>query len=174
MTATSPPVNATNADLLWWLFDRLNAHDVASMRAVWTSETVEYFPDATCHGADEIAAYFAEKMQSIENFHLEVITLIASGDDVLVHWHMTGRHTGRLLGIAPTGRSIELDGIDHFVLRNGQVMSNTVVFDQMTFARQLGLLPADGSAADRSLKGAFNAKTAVAARIAGRRSRAGS
>ena len=40
--------------------------------------------------------------------------------------------------------------------------SNTVVFDQMTFARQVGLLPPDGSGADKALKAAFNAKTRVA------------
>jgi hypothetical protein len=36
---------------------------------------------------------------------------------------------------AGTGKEIELDGTDHFVLCDGKVVTNTVVFDQMTFAR---------------------------------------
>ena len=59
-----------------------------------------------------------------------------------------------MLGIAGTGRSIALDGIDHFVCGEATVITNTVVFDQMAFARQVGLLPADRSATDRALKGA--------------------
>ena len=41
------PDNVTTAELLRWVFDRLNDHDVASLRRFWTPETVEYFPDAT-------------------------------------------------------------------------------------------------------------------------------
>lgn len=36
-------------------FDRINAHDIDSIRPFWTDATVEYFPDATCRGAEEIA-----------------------------------------------------------------------------------------------------------------------
>lgn len=96
-----------------------------------------------------------------------MLAIAESGDDALVHWRMTGRHVGLLLGIAGTGKNIELDGIDHFVLRDGKVASNTVVFDQMKFARQVGLLPPDGSVTDKALKTAFNAKTRVA--VAARR-----
>ncbi len=144
------------------MFDRLNEHDITSLRQLWTGSTVEYFPDATCRGGDEVAAYFADKFTAIEDFHLEVLAVAESGDDAFVHWRMTGRHIGLLLGITGTGKEIELDGIDHFVLRDGKVGTNTVVFDQMTFARQVGLLPPDGSVADKALKGAFNAKTRVA------------
>jgi predicted ester cyclase len=169
MTAISPPANATNTDLLRWAFERINAHDIESMRQFWTDATIEYFPDATCRGADEIAAYFNDKIAAIEGFNLEVISIAEAGDDALVHWLMTGRHTGRVLGIAATGKTIELDGIDHFVFRDGMVVTNTVVFDQMKFARQVGLLPPDRSVADRGLKSAFNAKTKAAARIKRRR-----
>lgn len=162
MPAVAPPSDVTNTDLLRWVFDRINDHDVASMRQLWTASTVEFFPDATCRGDDEVAAYFADKFAAILDFRLEVLTIAECGDDALVHWRMTGRHTGRLLGIAGTGKEIELDGIDHFVLRDGKVVTNTVVFDQMKFARQVGLLPPDDSVADKALKTVFNAKTGVA------------
>jgi hypothetical protein len=83
---------------------------------------------------------------------------------------MNGRHVGTLVGVSGTGRRLEIQGMDHFVVRDGKVVSNTVVFDQMDFARQIGLLPPDATVADKALKAAFNAKTrAVSA--ARRRSR---
>lgn len=150
---------APTTETFEWVFDRLNARDLDALRPLWTPATVQYFPDATCRGGDEIAAYFEAKFASIEDFHLETIAIVVDGEDALVHWHMTGRHVGVLLGIEGTGRLIAVDGIDHFVVRDSAIVTNTVVFDQMSFARQIGLLPADRSAPDRALKAAFNART---------------
>jgi len=159
----------TNAELVRWTVERIAEHDLASARKSWTDATVERFPDRTCNGPDEIAAYFTDKYAAIDGFHLEILTVAESGDDVFVHWRMTGRHIGPLLGVAGTGRELAVDGMDHFVVRDGVVVSNFVVFDQMQFARQVGLLPADGSMADRALKAAFNAKTKAADAITKRR-----
>ena len=159
MATQAFPVDGTSSELLRWVFERINDHDVASLRPFWTDDTVEYFPDATCRGTDEVAAYFSDRFAAIEGFHLEVVAIAESGDDVLVHWRMTGRHTGALLGVAGTGKAIAIDGMDHFVLRDGKALTNTIVFDQMAFARQVGLMPPDGSAVDKALKAAYNAKT---------------
>ena len=82
-----------------------------------------------------------------------------------MHWHLTGTHTGPVLGIEPTGKPIAIDGIDHFVVRDGNVVSNFVVFDQMQYARQLGMMPPDASPPDRAFKGLFNARTRLARRL---------
>ena len=163
MSTTAPPTTSSTTELLRWVFDRINDHDAQSLRSFWSPATIEYFPDETCHGGDEVAAYFEAKFAAVEGFHLDPVAIVAEGDDALVHWRMTGRHVGPLLGVEGTGRQIALDGIDHFVIRDGVVVTNTVVFDQLSFARQVGLLPADRSAPDRALKGAFNARTKVLA-----------
>ncbi len=163
MAATALPENATNAELIRWAFDVINSHDITPLRAHWTPETVERFPDRTCRGEDELAAYFEGLFAAVPDVHMEVLHLAADGDDVFVRWRLTGSHTGTAwAGIETTGKRIELDGIDHFTVRDGKVVSNFVVFDQMEVGRQFGLLPPDGSPADRALKAAFNAKTKVA------------
>ena len=167
----APPEGATTVDLLRWVFDRLNEHDTASLRRFWTPQTVEYFPDATCRGPDEVARYFEDKFAAIEGFHLEVVAIAVDGTDAMVHWRMTGRHVGPVLGVAGTGRPIRMDGIDHFVLGEATVISNTVVFDQMAFARQVGLLPADRTAVDRALKSVFNARTRLVGAVRRRMNR---
>jgi len=97
---------------------------------------------------------------------MRVDSLVEQGEDVFVHWHLTGTHSGGpFQGIAATGRPVAIDGIDHFVLRDGTIVSNFVVFDQMQFTCQIGLLPPDGSAADRAMKTAFNGKTELVKQI---------
>ena len=168
--ATAPPTQASNGELIRWAFDRINDHDIAPLRELWTPETVERFPDRTCRGAEQIAAYFEDLFAAVPDVRMEVLQVVEQGDDVFVRWHLTGTHTGTAWsGIEPTGRRIELDGIDHFVVRDGRVVSNFVVFDQMDVGRAMGLLPPDGSAGDKALKGAFNAKTKVAEAIRRRR-----
>jgi predicted ester cyclase len=166
MAATAPPANASNAELIRWAFEVINSHDITPLRAHWTPETVERFPDRTCRGGEEIGAYFEGLFAALPDVHMEVVHVAAEGDAVFVRWHLTGTHTGTAwAGIEPTGKRIELDGIDHFTVRDRTVVSNFVVFDQMEVGRQFGLLPPDGSAPDRALKAAFNAKNRVAEAI---------
>jgi predicted ester cyclase len=97
---------------------------------------------------------------------MEVVKIVEHGDDVLAHWQLTGTHSGGpFQGIAPTGKRIVLDGMDHFVIRDGVVATNFVVFDQMQFARAIGMLPPDGSRADRAMKAAFNARSRLVSRL---------
>lgn len=165
MALASPPTGVSNGDLIRWTFEILNRREVVPVRQLWTDATVERFPDRTCRGPDEIAAYFTELFAALPDWHMEILALVEHGDDVFVQWRLTGTHSGPVLGIAPTGKAVTVDGMDHFVVRDGKVVSNFVVFDQMQYARQIGLLPPDGSAADRALKGAFNARTRVADRL---------
>ena len=166
MATVAPPNAVSNADLLRWAFEVLNTHDVIPLREFWTDATVERFPQRTCQGFDAISAYFEEASAAFPDFHFKVLCIVEQGDDVFVHWHLAGTHTGAALdGIQATGRAIALDGIDHFVVRDAKLVSNFVVFDQMQFARQTGLLPPDGTRADRAVKAAFNAKTRLARRL---------
>ena len=164
-TPASPPANASYAELIRWAFELLNHHDVSPLRQFWSSDTVERFPDRTCRGPDEIARYFEDAFAAIADFHMEVIAVAEQGDDVFVHWRLTGTHSGPMLGIEPTGKPLAIDGMDHFVIRDDRVVSNFVVFDQMQYARQIGMLPADGSPADKALKRAFNARTRLIAKL---------
>ena len=165
MTTVSPPEQATNAELIRWAFEMLNHHDVTPLRQFWTTDTVERFPDKTCRGAEEIAGYFEDTFRAIPDFHMEIMAIAEQGEDVFVHWHLTGTHQGPIQGIEATGKKVAVDGIDHFVLRDGKVISNFVVFDQMQYAIQLGMLPPPNSSGDRVFKSAFNLRTRLASRM---------
>jgi len=73
------------------------------------------------------------------------------------------------MDLEPTGSHIELRGVDLIELEDGKITSNTAYFDSSSYARQIGLLPADGSGADRAMKTAFNAATKVRRALAERR-----
>ena len=153
----------TNTELAQQVFSAINAHDLDALRELWAPDVSERFPDKTCRGPEELSAHFQMLFAAMPDFRMEVVRTIEEGDTVYARWHLTGTHTGgEFSGIDATGKAIALDGMDEFTFREGRMLSNFVVFDQMEVGRQLGLLPPDGSAPDRALKAAFNAKTKVA------------
>ena len=165
MAIASPPTGVSNGELVRWAFDALNRRDLGALRQTWTADTVDRFPDRTCRGPDEIAAYFEEAFAAMPDWRMEVVAIAEQGDDVFAHWHLEGTHQGPFAGIEPTGRRLAIDGIDHFVIRDGRVVTNFVVFDQMQYARQVGMMPPDASAADRAMKAVFNARTKLGRRL---------
>jgi hypothetical protein len=66
---------------------------------------------------------------------------------------------GAFLGFRPTGRRVVLRGVDVMEIANGLIQHNTIYYDGASFARQIGMLPAQGSRVDRSVIGAFNLST---------------
>ena len=156
----------TNGERIRWALGVLNTHDPTPLRDFWTDSTVLRVPTGTRHGAEDIAAYFESVFAALPDFQVEVVALVEQGDDVFVQWHVSGHHTGAPFeGIEPTGRRVELDGFDHFTFSGEEPVSNFVVYDQMQFARAIGMMPPDGSAADRGMKAAFNAKTRLASKL---------
>jgi hypothetical protein len=67
-------------------------------------------------------------------------------------------------GIRPTGRRVEIRGADIMEISGGLIQHNTIYYDGAAFARQIGMLPSQGSRADRALISAFNAKTTLSGR----------
>jgi predicted ester cyclase len=101
----------------------------------------------------------------VPDWEIEIVGLAEQGDDVFVQWHMTGTHAGPLLGVAPTGKALAIDGIDHFVVRDGKIASNFVIVDQLQYARQIGMMPPDGSGVDGAMKSVFNPRTKLAEKL---------
>jgi steroid delta-isomerase-like uncharacterized protein len=170
VAVASPPTGVSNGELVRWAFSIMNERDVEPLRQLWSDDVVERFPTGTIHGPDAMAEYFRALFAALPDFHMRVVTIAETGEDVFVHWHLTGTQTGAPFeGIDPTGRRVAIDGMDHFVIRDGKVMTNFAVYDQMQFARQIGLLPPQDSRADRATKAAFNAKTRLLSRLRRRR-----
>jgi len=79
--------------------------------------------------------------------------MASSGDLVMWAWHMQGTHRGVIdpPGFVPTGRSIGIDGVDQWTMRDGRIARYRAFYDTNELARQLGIVPAPGSRAERGM-----------------------
>ena len=75
---------------------------------------------------------------------------------VYVPWRMTGTNTGPIdpPGLAPTGRRVDIEGIDVWQFRGGLIWRYRAAYDFTEITRQLGLMPPRGGRAERLMVGA--------------------
>ncbi|MDP6549503.1 MAG: ester cyclase [Dehalococcoidia bacterium] len=75
------------------------------------------------------------------DLHVEIEDLIAEGDRVVGRLKTTGTHQGDLMGIAPTGKQIDLMEIHIVRYAGGKVVEHWGMEDHMSMMQQLGVIP---------------------------------
>ena len=131
-------------------FEAIDAHDVESAMAMWAAGGRE-------HVRGQVDALAPEGVR-------EFIGELVGRDARPEHAGRLDDRRGRALrravahdgarspgpasfgGVAPTGNPIELEGFDLLTVRDGLIQGNDAFTDSMTFARQIGMMPPQGSA----------------------------
>jgi steroid delta-isomerase-like uncharacterized protein len=151
-------------------FDAMSRRDAAAMAEYWREDGVEdVVPIGLLRGVDEIRAFLDATFAAVPDARTTVGRIVAGERTCAVEWRLEGTFDGAaFMDIEPTGKHVEVRGFDLFELEDGQIVSNTAYYDGAAFARQIGMLPADGSGADRAMKSAFNAVTKLRRAVAER------
>ena len=149
------------ADVARSYFEAMGASDLEAAAKHWAPDIVERIaPVGELRGPDEVRAFFQELFTAFPDQRMEVLDLVAAGNQVAVRWRSTGTFCGApFQGIDPTGARIELEGIDLLTIEDGLIQRNDAYYDGTQFARQIGMLPPRDSTAERGMTAAFNART---------------
>ena len=152
-------------------FEAMDNRDADGMAAHWSDEGVEdIVPVGLLRGREELRDYFKSMFAAMPDARTTVTRLVAGEQSCAVEWRLEGTlNAAPFMGIEPTGKHVEIRGFDLFELEDGDLVSNTAYFDGMGFARQIGMLPPDGSGTDRAMRNAFNAVTKLRRALAERR-----
>ncbi|HEY6399422.1 MAG TPA: ester cyclase [Solirubrobacteraceae bacterium] len=109
-------VRERNLDVL----DEIAAGEFAEIAKRWVSPFRSAFPD----------------------FEMEIVDLIAEGEQVVALFKCSGTHLGQWLGVPATGRRFEsVDEIYIFRVQDGRLVSALGVEDNLSRLRQLGITP---------------------------------
>jgi steroid delta-isomerase-like uncharacterized protein len=150
------------------LFARFNDRELffADPEATWTDRPHYrvFAQDLEMNTREDVVAWFRSFFDAMPDLRMEVEDVVVAGEPgherVTVRWHITGTFSGApYMGIEPTGRPVDLRGMDLIHIEDGRVAGNNIYYDQLAFARQIGMLPSEGSLGDRLMTGAFNLVT---------------
>ncbi|MHB1131074.1 MAG: ester cyclase [Chloroflexota bacterium] len=67
--------------------------------------------------------------------------MFSDGDWVACHFHLQGKHTGNLMGMPATGKTVDITATGMFRFEDGKIAENIVNPDLLTMLQQLGAVP---------------------------------
>jgi steroid delta-isomerase-like uncharacterized protein len=140
-----------------WL-DAWNSHDADVLEEMVTEDITWEDPGMlgeTVHGRAEFRAFTELFLRAFPDVRFEGVGtpyLGLDGAGVALPWRMTATFTGDLAfwgkrfgptppAYAPTGRRLDIEGVDLYEFRDGLVSRWTIVYDLFGASQQLGLLP---------------------------------
>lgn len=131
-----------NIDLVCKLHAIWNSGDVGSVDDVYDSEFAAYWPPSSevpiRRGLDGIRFGISRIRSAFPDWHEEVVDVFGSGDKVASRYVSRGTHRGPYWGMEPTGRKIEVHEISIFECRNGLVIVQWCLIDELARLQQLG------------------------------------
>jgi steroid delta-isomerase-like uncharacterized protein len=138
------------------------AKDADALSATHHEDVVENFVVlGPIEGKANARAFFVELFAAAPDLEFTIERVMGIDETTAVgQWRMKGTlNGGPFQGIEPTGRVLDIRGIDVMEFENGLLRHNTIYYDGLSFARQVGLLPPAGSRRDKAIMGGFNALT---------------
>lgn len=114
-----------------------------------------------------VRSYFNDIFESFPDFALKIEQIVTEGNSAVVRWSATATFdgTGTFEGLKPNGSKIDIEGIDMLEIEDGRIQSLVAILNGLDLARQLGAVPPAGSVPDKAMAAAFNARTAIMAKL---------
>jgi steroid delta-isomerase-like uncharacterized protein len=131
--------------------ERYNAGDLDTVMDLYAEDAIQTMPDGTFEGRSVIRARLARDLTACPDAAYTVESFIEHGDTFADEWTFTGTHTGpfRLpdgTEIPPTGKRVEVKGMELVQVRDGKIVIDNLYYDNMAVLVQFGLIPQGATA----------------------------
>jgi steroid delta-isomerase-like uncharacterized protein len=122
--------------------DVFNGHNVDAVTNYCSDDFIDHQPDKghSGKGAEDLKADLKEFFSAYPDLHATTKFMVAKGDTVISYITMTGTNSGAMGQMPPTNKSINIDGIDMIVIKNGKAVERWGFFDSMKMMEQLGMM----------------------------------
>ena len=132
-------------EVLRKLHAALNAHDPAAAGSCVAEDVEIQGPTGELHGRDSIEMLARTFMTAFPDNEWIATHQIASGDTVATEYVMEGTHSGTLTtpigALVPTGKRVVSRAVDVSRVRDGQIRSTHLYWDNLAFMSALGIVP---------------------------------
>ena len=135
-----------NEKLLDHYVERYNAGDLDTVMTLYTEDASQAMHDGTFVGRTAIRARLARDFVAFPDLHYKVVRFLDEGDDFADEWTIAGTHNGPFKlpdggEIPPTGRHVEIKGMEFVRVRDGKIAIDNLYYDSVAVLAQLGVLP---------------------------------
>ncbi|MGH2889838.1 MAG: nuclear transport factor 2 family protein [Solirubrobacteraceae bacterium] len=151
-------------------FSALTAHDLDAAVACWRPGAIDRLVGtAELVAPDGIRAYFGGLFDAFPDFGFEVLEVTSARGRTVIRWRAqaTFAGPGSFQDFAPNNARMAIEGCDVVTVEDDLIVHNDAYVDSGDIARQLGLLPPAGSAAEVRLARLANLRTRAASLMRG-------
>lgn len=116
-------------------------------RAAWdtyvTDDFLDHNPPAgpPTNDREALIGIFTTLRQAFPDLTLDVEDSLTDGDKVVIRAMWRGTHQGEFMGLPATGKSIAMESIHIFRVRDGRLAEHWAAQDTLGMMRQLGAIP---------------------------------
>ena len=131
--------------------EAFNSGDLDGYLEIYDEDVVAhgYAPGPLDHAG--VSSFYREIAAGLADARLDFPDVLEEGDRLAVRFSLTATHSGPLLGIPATGRSIALQGITLLRFRDGRVVERWQSADMLGLLTQLGAFPAPREAGEATV-----------------------
>ena len=125
--------------------ERYNAKDLDAVMDLYADDAVQYMPDGTFEGRGTIRDRLAKELDAFSDIAHRVVSYTEQDDAFADEWVFVGTHTGPVTlpdgtEVPPTGKRIEIPGMEIVKMRDGKIVANNLYYDNLAVLLQFGLL----------------------------------
>ena len=95
-------------------------------------------------GPDGLKRFVAMYRDAFPDIEFTVEDQVAEGENAATRWVARGTHRGELMGIAPTGKRVEVRAFTLHRFSGGKIAEDWAHYDALDVVRQLGVVPDRG------------------------------
>jgi steroid delta-isomerase-like uncharacterized protein len=127
------------------LAQNINAGKVDVAVETFDKDAVDHDPaPGQGPGREGFKAFFTELTTAFPDAHIEPAHMVADDENVAIAYTLTGTHEGDFNGIAPTGKKIEVRGLQIGRFEDGKIVERWGSSDELGILKQLGVDPTAG------------------------------
>ena len=123
----------------------INERDLPSAPRFIAADSVHHelgdVPPEYQGGPRAMAQFLNLYLRAFPDLRLTFEDALADRDRVATRWRLEGTQTGPLMGIAPSGRRVSIEGIRIDRIENGKIAESWMQMDTMGLLEQIGALP---------------------------------
>ena len=137
---------SANSELLDLSVERSNAGDLDGVMELYAEEATQIMPEGLFEGRSAIRERLARDLVACPDIAWTVLSFVEQGDTFADEWTFVATHTGPFQlpdgsELPPTGRRVELRGMELVEVRDGKIVVDNLYYDNMAVLAQLGLVP---------------------------------
>lgn len=134
-------MTATERDLvLRFIHEAFNGGNAQVIKEITSPNHVSHLPTGDHYGPEGVRIDIAAFRAAFSDLRLDLDELIESTERVIYRFTARGTHDGPFMGIAASGRKIEVQGIGIDRFESGKTIERWIQYDSAGLLQQLGVL----------------------------------